>query len=66
MIIGLVGWIGSGKNTVADILATQHEYKRDSFAAPLKDAVSNIFNWPRDILEGDTAVSYTHLTLPTK
>ena len=54
MIIGLVGWIGSGKNTVADILASQHEYKRDSFAAPLKDAVSNIFNWPRKTLEGDT------------
>ena len=54
MIIGLVGWIGSGKNTVADILATQHSFKRDSFAAPLKDAVSNIFNWPRDTLEGDT------------
>ena len=54
MIIGLVGWIGSGKNTVADILATQHSYKRDSFAAPLKDATANIFNWPRKTLEGDT------------
>ena len=54
MIIGLVGWIGSGKNTVADILATQHSYKKDSFAAPLKDATANIFNWPRKTLEGDT------------
>ncbi len=54
MIIGLVGWIGSGKNTVADILATQHDYKKDSFAAPLKDATANIFNWPRKTLEGDT------------
>ncbi len=54
MIIGLVGWIGSGKNTVADILATQHNFKRDSFAAPLKDATANIFNWPRKTLEGDT------------
>tara|TARA_B100001094_G_scaffold217417_1_gene211465 strand:- start:3373 stop:4035 length:663 start_codon:yes stop_codon:yes gene_type:complete len=54
LIIGLVGWIGSGKNTVADILATQHDYKKDSFAAPLKDATANIFNWPRKTLEGDT------------
>ena len=54
MIIGLVGWIGSGKNTVAEILASQHNFKRDSFAAPLKDATANIFNWPRKTLEGDT------------
>ena len=54
MIIGLVGWIGSGKNTVADILSTQHNYRKDSFAAPLKDATANIFNWPRKTLEGDT------------
>jgi len=54
LIIGLVGWIGSGKNTVADILSSQHEYKKDSFAAPLKDATANIFNWPRKTLEGDT------------
>jgi len=54
LIIGLVGWIGSGKNTVADILSTQHNYRKDSFAAPLKDATANIFNWPRKTLEGDT------------
>ena len=54
MLIGLVGWIGSGKNTVADILSTQHNYRKDSFAAPLKDATANIFNWPRKTLEGDT------------
>jgi len=54
LIIGLVGWIGSGKNTVADILSTQHDYRKDSFAAPLKDATANIFNWPRKTLEGDT------------
>lgn len=54
MLIGLVGWIGSGKNTVADVLTTTHKYKKDSFAAPLKDATSNIFNWPRKTLEGDT------------
>lgn len=53
MIIGLVGFIGSGKNTVAEYFE-QHNFQKDSFAAPLKDAVSDIFGWPRDMLEGDT------------
>ena len=56
MIIGLVGFIGSGKGTVGDILE-QKGFNKDSFAKPLKDAVSIIFGWPRELLEGDTEVS---------
>lgn len=56
MIIGLVGFIGSGKGTVGDLLESRG-FKKDSFAAPLKDAVSCIFDWPRELLEGDTEVS---------
>lgn len=56
MIIGLVGFIGSGKGTVGDILETQGFFK-DSFAKPLKDACSIMFGWPREMLEGDTEVS---------
>ena len=56
MIIGLVGFIGSGKGTVGDILE-QKGFVKDSFAKPLKDAVSIIFGWPRELLEGDTEVS---------
>jgi hypothetical protein len=56
MIIGIVGFIGSGKGTVGDILA-QKGFHKDSFAAPLKDATSVIFNWPRNMLEGDTNIS---------
>jgi hypothetical protein len=56
MIIGLVGFIGSGKGTVGDILE-QKGFIRDSFAKPLKDACSVIFGWPREMLEGDTEVS---------
>lgn len=56
MILGIVGFIGSGKGTVGDLLE-QKGFKKDSFAAPLKDAVSCIFNWPRELLEGDTEVS---------
>ena len=57
MLIGLVGLIGSGKDTVAERLVTHHGYKRDSFAKSLKDAVSSMFNWDREMLEGNTKSS---------
>ena len=55
-IVGLIGFIGSGKDTVATRLIEQGSV-RDSFAAPLKDQVSAIFGWPRAMLEGDTTES---------
>ena len=57
MLIGIVGLIGSGKDTVAERLVTHHGYKRDSFAKSLKDAVSSMFNWDREMLEGNTTSS---------
>ena len=57
MLIGLVGLISSGKDTVAERLITHHGYKRDSFAKSLKDAVSSMFNWDRELLEGNTSES---------
>lgn len=54
MIIGFVGFIGSGKDTAADYLVNFHEFRRDSFAASLKDAVSSIFGWDRTLIEGRT------------
>lgn len=57
MIIGLLGWIGSGKGTVGDLLRDKYGFKQDSFAAPLKDAAAAIFGWPRPLLEGDTEAS---------
>jgi hypothetical protein len=56
MIIGLVGFIGSGKGTVGDIFE-QKGFIKDSFAKPLKDACSVMFGWPRELLEGDTEMS---------
>ena len=56
-IIGIVGFIGSGKDTVADYLVNFHGYKRESFANSLKDAVSQVFRWPRELLEGRTKES---------
>jgi hypothetical protein len=54
MIIGFVGFIGSGKDTAADYLVNFHEFRRDSFANTLKDAVSAVFGWDRTLLEGRT------------
>ena len=66
MLIGLVGPIGSGKDTVADRLVTHHGYKRDSFAKSLKDAVSSMFNWDRELLEGNTQDSRIWREKPDK
>jgi len=54
MIVGICGLIGSGKNTVADWLISDHGFKQESFASSLKDAVAAIFGWPRLMLEGTT------------
>lgn len=57
MIIGFVGFIGSGKDTAADYLVNFHGFRRDSFAGTLKDAISNIFGWDRTLLEGRSVES---------
>lgn len=55
MIIGITGFIGSGKDTAANFLVAQHGFKRDSFAGALKDAVASVFGWDRELLEGLTS-----------
>ena len=57
MIVGLVGFIGAGKGTVADLLVERHGYFKESFANSLKDACSIIFGWNREMLEGNTPES---------
>lgn len=59
MIIGICGFIGAGKDTVADYLVNLHQFRRESFANSLKDALSQIFGWDRVMLEGRTAASRT-------
>ena len=54
MIIGICGLISCDKGTVADILVDDHNFEKISFADKLKDAVSLMFDWPRDMLEGET------------
>ena len=57
MIVGLVGFIGAGKGTVADLLVERHNFFKESYANSLKDACSIIFGWNREMLEGSTPES---------
>ena len=57
MIVGLVGFIGAGKGTVADLLVQRHAFRKEGFANSVKDATSAIFGWNRALLEGDTPES---------
>lgn len=57
MILGLSGWIGCGKDTVADYLVKHYNFKKESFGASLKDVVSAVFRWDRALLEGDSKES---------
>lgn len=57
MIIGICGFISSGKDTIADYLVNLHHFRRESFANSLKDAVAQVFGWDRTMLEGRTKQS---------
>lgn len=52
MLIALVGNIGCGKNTLADQLVAEYGFIKFSFAACLKDVVSVMFGWDRQMVEG--------------
>lgn len=54
MIIGILGFKNSGKNTFGEYLATKYGFKQMSFAAVLKDVISVIFGFDRKMLEGTT------------
>lgn len=56
-IIAIVGHIGSGKDTAAKFFIDTYNYKKVSFADSLKDALSSIFVWDRQLLEGTSAES---------
>ena len=66
MILGIAGAIGSGKDTIADYLVNFHEFRRESWAGTLKDAISVVFGWDRILLEGKTKQSREWRELPDK
>jgi hypothetical protein len=57
MIIGVCGFIGSGKNTVAEYLMNKYGFYPISFADTLKNMSSSLFGWDREMLEGNTPES---------
>lgn len=57
MIIGICGLQGSGKDTLGNILVEKYGFKKLSYAGVLKDIVSILFGWPRDMVEGATKES---------
>lgn len=56
MYIGITGFIGAGKDTVANIIRDRGFYKI-AFADKLKDVCSIVFGWPRELLEGNSLES---------
>jgi hypothetical protein len=54
MLVGVLGFIGSGKGTVGDLLSNSYAFQQVSFAEHLKDVTATMFGWPRHLLEGDT------------
>jgi hypothetical protein len=56
-IIAFAGLIGSGKGTAADHLINNHNFVGLSFAGSLKDCLSAVFHWDRELLEGITPES---------
>ncbi len=52
LVVGICGFAGAGKDTIADYLVNLHEFRRESFASSLKDAVAMAFRWDREMLEG--------------
>lgn len=56
-VVGLCGFKNTGKNTIADILVKNHNFKHLSFAEKLKDTISVLFDLPRDMVEGATVES---------
>ncbi len=53
-IVGLCGFAGSGKTTIANYLIERYGFERFSFAGPVKDVAATVFGWPRARLEGVT------------
>ena len=57
-IIGVCGQKGSGKDTIGDIICElDPTFKKVAFADTVKDLVSILFDWDRQMLQGSTPES---------
>lgn len=57
MLIGIMGLMGAGKDTVADFLVDEKNFTKMSFADSLKDVTASVFGWDREMVEGSTVES---------
>jgi hypothetical protein len=57
IVYGLCGFIGSGKDAACQALCDHSNATKFSFAGILKDVVSTVFSWDRDMLDGITPES---------
>jgi dephospho-CoA kinase len=53
-LIGLVGTIGSGKDTIGKYLIDEYGFEKYAMANPLKEIVSIITGTPLDIIDGSS------------
>lgn len=58
-VISLSGPRSSGKDTIAKHLINHYGFTKMAFADPVKDCLSIIFGWNRQMLEGTTAENRT-------
>lgn len=63
-LVGIIGFAGSGKDTIADFFVNDKNFIKDSFARTLKDAASVLFGWDRDMLDGTTSDSRKWREIP--
>lgn len=52
IIIGLVGVERSGKDTIADYLVANHNFKKHNMADPIREIAKIMFDWPAELLTG--------------
>lgn len=57
MLVGMIGWIGSGKDSAAEYLVDKYNFTQIGFADSLKKAVADIFHWDFELLQGHTKES---------
>lgn len=56
-LVGVCGFISSGKGTVGEILTDHYGFTKISYADRLKDTLATLFSWDREMLEGNTPES---------
>lgn len=54
VVIGIVGRMRHGKDTIGDFLVNSYKFKKLSFAQPLKEACRTVFGFNNDQLYGDS------------